>query len=133
MSSHFSSRFVFHFLIKTQLEKNITWHYSERGCGKGPMDGIGGTVKNLVFKKVKSGHCIIDTPLQFAQHANETCESITSLHMSVEHLLEVPEDVKNAMSVPDTLQVYKAIRSMDISCFAIDFFRLGLEKPEVIK
>ena len=27
------------------------------------MDGIGGTVQYLVFKKVESGHCIIDTLL----------------------------------------------------------------------
>ena len=42
----FCSRFVFHFLTKIQLEKNITWFYNERGHGKGPVDGIVGTVKN---------------------------------------------------------------------------------------
>ena len=53
MSSQFRASFLFHFLIKIQLEKNITWHYNERGHGRGPMDGNEGTVKNLVFKKVK--------------------------------------------------------------------------------
>ena len=53
MSSQFRARFLFHFLIKIQLEKNITWHYNERGHGRGPMHGNEGTVKNLVFKKVK--------------------------------------------------------------------------------
>ena len=53
MSSQSCSRFVFHFLTKIQLE-NITWHYNERGHGKNPTDGIGGTVKYLVFKNVKS-------------------------------------------------------------------------------
>ena len=61
MSSQFRSRFVFHFLTKTLLEKNTAWHYDGPRHGKSPMDGIGGTMKNLVFKKVKSGHCIIDT------------------------------------------------------------------------
>ena len=45
--------------------------------------------------------------------------------MSVNHLLEEPEDVKNAKPIPDTLQVHKAIRSVDISCFSIDFFLLS--------
>ena len=45
--------------------------------------------------------------------------------MSVDHLLEEPEDVKNAKPIPDTLQVHKGIRRMDVSCFAIDFFCLG--------
>ena len=71
MPSQFRSRFVFHFLTKIWLEKNITWHNNERGHGKGPMDGIGGTVKNLVFDKVNSCDCVRDTPLQFAQDANE--------------------------------------------------------------
>ena len=48
MSSQFCSRFVFVFLSKTQLGKNITWHYNEGGRGKGPTDGIGGLVENLV-------------------------------------------------------------------------------------
>ena len=47
--------------------------------------------------------------------------------MSVDHLLEEPEDVKNAKTIPDTLQVHKAIRRMHISCFAIDFFCLSLD------
>ena len=44
--------------------------------------------------------------------------------MSVDYLLEERKDVKNAKPIPDTLQVYKAIRRMDISCFAVGFFRL---------
>ena len=43
--------------------------------------------------------------------------------MSVDHLLEESEDVKNAKPMSDTIQVHKAIRCMDISCFAINFFR----------
>ena len=52
---------------------------------------------------------MIDTPLEFAQYANEICKSITLLYMSVDHLLEEPEDVKYAKPIPDTLQVCKAM------------------------
>ena len=51
MSSQFRSRFVFHFLTKIRLERNITWHNNERGHGKGPVDGIGGTAKNLCLTR----------------------------------------------------------------------------------
>ena len=88
MSSQFHPRFVFHFLTKIQLERSITWYYNERGHEKGPMDGIEGTLKNLVFKEGKSGHCITETLLKFAQYPNEICESITSLYMCADHLLE---------------------------------------------
>ena len=45
-------------------------YYYEGDHGKDLMDGIGGDKKNAVFKKVKSGHCIIDSPLQFVRYAN---------------------------------------------------------------
>ena len=51
MLSQFRSRFLFHFLTKTRLENNITWHNNERDHRKGTMGGIGETVKNLVFKR----------------------------------------------------------------------------------
>ena len=41
--------------------------------------------------------------------------------MSVGDLLE-PEDVENAKSIPDMLQVHKSIKLIDRSCFAISFF-----------
>ena len=41
--------------------------------------------------------------------------------MSVGDLLET-EDVENAKSIPDMLQVHKAIKLIDRSCFAISFF-----------
>ena len=37
--------------------------------------------------------------------------------MSIDHLLEEPEDVTNAKPIPYKLQVHKAIRRIDIRCF----------------
>ena len=116
-----------HFLTKIQLGKNITWNYNELGNGKGTMDGIGRTAENLVIKKVKSNHCIIDSPLQFAQNVNKICESTASLNMitvSIFYLLEQLEGVKDEKPNPDTVQRHKTIRRMNISCFSIDFFPL---------
>ena len=33
---------------------HIQWHYNEANNGKGSMDGIGGTIKNLVSQRVLS-------------------------------------------------------------------------------
>ena len=35
--------------------------------------------------------------------------------MSVDHLLEEPEDVKYAKPIPDTLQVYKAMGEVGVN------------------
>ena len=67
-ASQFRSRYVFH-LLSTFYE--FEWHYNEAHHGKGPMDGIGGTVKNIVFKEVKSGRLSIKTPRQFVEAADK--------------------------------------------------------------
>ena len=33
--------------------------------GKGSMDGIDGTIKNVIFRKVKSGQIVIHNPKNF--------------------------------------------------------------------
>ena len=47
----------------------IEWHYNKSHRGKGTMDGIGGTVKNVTFRKVKSGNVVIDSP-KFVDYAS---------------------------------------------------------------
>ena len=64
-ASQFRSKLVF--VLMTYFDKaiDIEWHYNESHHGKGPMDSVGGTVKNVVFQKVKYGHIVIDSPKQF--------------------------------------------------------------------
>ena len=50
--------------------------------------------------------------------------ALSGLNMSVDHLLEEPEDVENARPIPDTLQVHKPIRRMNIYYLAMGFFLL---------
>ena len=63
MNAQFRSRFNFKLLAST-LEK-ISWFYNEMHQGNGPMDGVGGTLKNVVFRKVKSGQTVVQTPEGF--------------------------------------------------------------------
>lgn len=51
--AQFGSRFIFKLLATSIFsERSLTWLYNERHHGKGPMDVIGGTVKNVIFRKV---------------------------------------------------------------------------------
>ena len=50
MSVQFPSRFIFKLLASTLfLDKEISWFYNERHQGKDSMDGVGGTLKNVIF------------------------------------------------------------------------------------
>ena len=60
------------------------------------MDVVGGTIKNLVFRAVKSGKFSVRDPEKFAKAANDIVPSIRSLYMPIEDFLEEPADVANA-------------------------------------
>ena len=52
MGAQFRSRFVFQILAGTILpNKSFMWLYNERLHGKGPMNGVGGTVKMWYFER----------------------------------------------------------------------------------
>ena len=46
------------------------------------MDGVGGTVKNMVFQHVKSKKCVIDGANDFAEYANKIINGISCLHLA---------------------------------------------------
>ena len=71
------------------------WHYNKSHRGKDTMDGIGGIVKNVIFRKVKSGNVVIDSP-KFVDYASQLVPSITSLYLPVEEIIEEPKETARA-------------------------------------
>ena len=69
--ARFRSRFVFMLLSTIDKATDAEWHYNEAHHGKGPMDGVGGTIKNLVFCAVKSGKVSVRDPEEFAKATND--------------------------------------------------------------
>jgi len=67
MGAQFRSRFVFKLLSTIHHAIDLEWHYNEAHHGKGPMDGVGGTIKNLDFRAVKSGKVLVRDPEEFLQ------------------------------------------------------------------
>ena len=78
-AAQFRSRFVFELVSVYQPDLFLEWHYNEAHHGKGPMDGIGGTIKNMVFRQVKAGKIIINSAEDFYNAANQFCASIATL------------------------------------------------------
>jgi hypothetical protein len=37
---------------------DVQWHFFASGHGKGVMDGIGGSVKRVVWNEIRTGNCI---------------------------------------------------------------------------
>ena len=77
---------------------------------KGPMDGVGGTIKNQVLKEVKFRRLSISALKEFAEFAQKLIPPIMSLYLPVNSILDEPEDIANAPAIPDTFQIRRLKR-----------------------
>ena len=95
------------------------------------MDGIGGTVKNLVFRDVKSQKCIINGPKEFADYAEKRVNGIHSLYLPVSDVMVEPEDISNAPKIPETLKIHKVERCFDANkaCYLKFSYLSNDDKP----
>jgi len=90
------------------------------------MDGVGGTIKNKVYREVKSGRLTINAPKEFANAASDLVKKIVSLYLPVDEMLDEPSFVKDAPKIPDTLKVHKVVRSKNRNNIPyFDFYKLS--------
>ena len=68
--------------------------------GKGPMDDVGGTIKNQVFQEVKSGRLTVSTPKEISDAAQKLVPSITSVYLPLSKILEESDDINEAPKTP---------------------------------
>ena len=87
-SGQFRSRFFFFSLSRFELDHTIFCYNNERHHGKGPIDGVGGTITHRVFRNVKCRKVTIKNAKGFAEYADAILNGITSLYMPVEDVLE---------------------------------------------
>ena len=82
----------------THFDKSVQfeWHYNETHPGKGPMDGVGGTIKRVVSGLAKSSKITINTAEKFATEASKTVPSIQSIYLSQDDEILKPSFVKSS-------------------------------------
>lgn len=93
-AAQFRSRYVFHLTTTFPECYKVIRYYNERHHGKGPMDGIGGCVKNVVYRAVLSEKVVIGSPSDFAEFANREVNGITVLYMPTSEMLQEPDYIK---------------------------------------
>ena len=76
------------------------------------MGGIGGCVKNVVYRAVMAGREVIKTPEEFAKRIDSLVKGIHWGYQSIEGMLEEPEYIKEApySTNMQILKVYKVDR-----------------------
>ena len=89
------------------------------------MDGVGGTVKNIIFRKVKSGFVTIDSPFEFRQAILKFFPSIRSVFLIDTDALNEPENIKQeSKKIQETFKVHHVERSEVKGVNGLKFFYL---------
>ena len=76
------------------------------------MDGIGGTVKNIIFKKVKSDQLLVHSPLEVSESVTKFVLSIHSIYLRVTENIVEPEDISMARKIDQAFKIDK----LEIKC-----------------
>ena len=86
---------MFHLLTEDLFDGvELTWNCNEKSHGNGSMDGVRETVKNIIFRKVKSGFVTIDSPFEFHQAMLKFVPSIKSVYVPDTDVLNEPENIE---------------------------------------
>ena len=130
MGAHFRSRFIFPLLAGTMfLNKSLYWFYNDRHHGKVPMDDVGGTIKNVIFRKVKSAEIVVHTPKEFFDAAMKFVPSIFTMYLPRSDKIVEPESIHQAPSIPKTLSISKFVRQInDRGDCSKEFFKTGVDQ-----
>ena len=114
MGAQLRSWFVFQILAGTILPNNsFMWLYNERHHGNDPMDGVGGTVKNVIFRKVKSGQVVIYSTQEFSEAAKTLVPAIHAVYLPENENIIEPKGIKSSRKIKETLKIHKLERKVD--------------------
>ena len=91
--SQFKNRFTLSLLnwpseMHENLEK-VDWSFFGTAHGKGPVDGVGGTVKRAVLRRTLQGQSIVNNAAEFAEVAMTACPNVTVLYVPASEVAEV--------------------------------------------
>ena len=96
------------------------------------MDGIGGPIKNQVYKNVQPEKIMISNPVKFSPdaHTNKIVTKITSVYyLPLTYIMEEPEEIATATAIPGTLEAHQMKRKNNAQCGSyLEFFKMPKDK-----
>ena len=68
------------------------------------MDDVGGTIKNAILRKVKSGQIVVHTRKGFSDAAMKFVPSIITVYLRKSDEIVEPESIHQALFIPKHIQ-----------------------------
>ena len=111
------------------MNKSLPWFYNEGHHGKVPVDDVGKTIKNIIFRKVKTGQIVVHTPKEFSDAAMKFVPSIITVYLPKSDEIVEPESIHQAPSIFETLSIHKFVRQInDRGDCSIEFFKTAVDQ-----
>ena len=90
------------------------------------MDAVGGTIKNKVFREVKSGRLTVTSPEEFSNVGERLVSKIVFIYLLINEIIEEPSHVKDAPKITDTLKIQNVVRKIHKDTISsLDFYYLS--------
>lgn len=93
----FKNRFILSLLTNPDVLndriQNIDWSFFATAHGKGPIDGIGGTVKRAVWRRILQNKVVINSAQEFAEVAKEACPNIKIICVPKEKVATIKKEL----------------------------------------
>lgn len=101
--------------------RDVEWHFSATGHGKGPIDGIGGIVKRRIREATLSRKIDPRSAEDFFHEAKKICKNITVLYVTASTILEEKTQIdklctpsgKEILQIPETRKMHCFIKIKD--------------------
>ena len=108
MGPQFRSRFALQILAGIILpSKSLMWLCNGRHHGKSPIDGVGGTLKNVAFRKVKSGQVVIYSPQEFSEAVKIFVPAIHAVYLPESENIIEPKGIESSRKIKETPKIHK--------------------------
>ncbi|ESO91762.1 hypothetical protein LOTGIDRAFT_163120 [Lottia gigantea] len=73
--------------------KSIDWSFFGTAHGKGPVDGVGGTVKRAVWRRILQNRVLVNSAEDFANVAKECCPHINVTFVDKDHIAAMKKEM----------------------------------------
>lgn len=111
-ASQFKQRFAFANLtfLSNDFDVDLIWNFFSSGHGRGAVDGVGGSVKRLVWKGVMANRCIVRNAKDFVHYATAVTKNINVILVDAQYIKSqsslLDQRWDKVRAVPDTLKIH---------------------------
>jgi hypothetical protein len=134
-ASQFKQRFHFRNLVHIANERNIhlSWHFFATSHGKGVVDGIGGTVKRLVWSGILAGE-VCRSAEDFIKIAKKKTKKVILIEITKTNIdnskTKLENIFKTAKPVPETLKMH-SFKVVDNDTLEFRYYSTCLRKKTI--